>query len=100
MTQLTRYYLLIFHFWISYATAQNNKAESSFLIIKNINVVDVTTGKILPNQDVVLKNELIYFIGKSFSETVSSREIPIAPFSKYLKLIPALSAIALILFCS
>lgn len=84
MIQITKYYILIFLIWISSATAQNNKEEPSFLIIRNINVVDVTTGKILLNQDVAVKDKLIYFIGKSFSETVSSNSKYIDGKGKYL----------------
>jgi len=85
MAQITKYYLLTFFIGISsIVKAQKPNYESSLLVIQNINVVDVTTGKILPNQDVVIKGQLIYFIGKSFSETISTDSKYIDGKGKYL----------------
>lgn len=81
---LSQYYLLIFVIWMSCSSVQNNKPESTFLIIRNINVVDVSSGRILPNQDVVVKDELIYFVGKSFSEKIPSHSKYIDGKGKYL----------------
>ena len=85
MAQITKYYLLTFLIGISsIVKAQKPNYESSLLVIRNINVVDVTTGKILPNHDVVIKDSLIYFVGKSFSETVSSNSKYIDGKGKYV----------------
>lgn len=80
----TKYYLLFFLIWMSCSSVQNNKPKSTFLIIRNINVVDVSSGRILPNQDVVVKDELIYFVGKSFSEKIPSYSTYIDGKGKYL----------------
>ncbi len=57
---------------------------SAFLIIRNINVVDVINGIILTKQDVVVKAQLIYFIGNSFTGTIPSDAINIDARDKYL----------------
>ncbi|MBK7233768.1 MAG: hypothetical protein IPH93_16290 [Saprospiraceae bacterium] len=85
MAQITKYYLLTFLIGISsIVKAQKPNYESSLLIIRNINVVDVTTGKILQKQDVVVKDQLIIFIGKSFTESVSTNPKYIDGKGKYL----------------
>jgi imidazolonepropionase-like amidohydrolase len=85
MAQVTKYYLLAFLIGISgIVKAKKPNDESTLLIIRNINVVDVTTGKILPQQDVVVKDQLIYFIGKSFSEKIPKDSKDIDGKGKYL----------------
>ncbi|MBK6858942.1 MAG: amidohydrolase family protein [Saprospiraceae bacterium] len=85
MAQITKYHLLIFLIGISSnVKAQKPNYESSLLIIRNINIVDVTTGKILHKQDVVVKDQLIIFIGKSFTESVSTNPKYIDGKRKYL----------------
>ncbi|MBK8704190.1 MAG: amidohydrolase family protein [Saprospiraceae bacterium] len=63
---------------------KNTNPISPYLIIKNINIIDVLKGEIIPNQEVVVKNKLIYFIGKSFSGKVPSHSIYINGKGKYL----------------
>lgn len=85
MAQITKYYLLTFLISISsIVKAQKPNYESSLLVIRNINVVDVTTGKILPNQDVVVKGQLIYYIGNLFLEKTSTNTKYIDGTGKYL----------------
>jgi imidazolonepropionase-like amidohydrolase len=73
MTCLSKYFApLLCIFLLGSSSVKRFNLTTPYLIIKNINVVDVLSGKILPDQDVVVKDKLIYFIGHSFSETVSS----------------------------
>jgi hypothetical protein len=82
---LIKFYLLTFLLAISsIVKAQKPNDESSLLVIRNINVVDVTTGKILPKKDVVVKGQLIYFIGNSFIEKTSTNINYIDGTGKYL----------------
>lgn len=59
---------------ISAATAQ---VRPSYLVIKNINIIDVIKGEVFPNQDVVIKDKVIYSIEPSNSKASS-------PDSKYI----------------
>ncbi len=81
---IIKYYLLLFFVWMSFSSVQKNKPESTFLIIRNINLVDVLTGRLLTKQDVVVKNKVIYFIGDSFSERIPPEAVTINGRDKYL----------------
>lgn len=74
--------------FFSCATVRNSRPVSPILVIENVNVVDVVEGKILPAQDVAVKDKIIYFIGDSFAEPVSSNTIYIDGSGKFLS--PAL----------
>ena len=85
MIFLSKYFTpILFFSLLGCSSAKHFNSTTTYLIIKNINVVDVLNGKILPNQDVVVKDKLIYFIGNSFSETVASG-------SKYIRIIQYIS---------
>lgn len=85
MTRLIKYFLLILIIIAGFsAKSQNISPKPVYLIIRNINVVDVISGRILPDQDVVVKDKLIYFIGHSFSEKVSTDPKYIDGKGKYL----------------
>ncbi|MBK9985179.1 MAG: amidohydrolase family protein [Saprospiraceae bacterium] len=58
--------------------------ESEVLIIRGINVIDVINGKIIPDQDVVVKDKRIFFVGHSFSGNIPAASIAIDGKSKYL----------------
>ena len=60
--------LLISIFYGNSSIGQINEADTTFLVIHNIHIVDVTNGKILKNRDVVIKGQWIYYIGNAFSE--------------------------------
>ena len=75
--------LLLFLFYGCIPTKKTNP-NLPYLIIKNINIVDVLKGEIVLNQDVVVKNKVIYFIGKSFLESVPPHSIYINGKGKYL----------------
>ena len=75
---------IIFALLGTLTTAQCSRQNSAILVIRNINVVDVINGKILPHQDIVVKDSLIYFIGNSFSETVLINSTIIDGTGKYL----------------
>lgn len=80
-----KYFTLIFFVLLSsWTTAQSTKQNSLILVIRNINVVDVLNSDVVPNLDVVVKNKIIYFIGKSFSESIPSNSISIDGTGKYL----------------
>jgi predicted amidohydrolase len=53
-------------------------------IIQHINIIDVVNGIVLPNEEVVIKDRLIYFIGNSFSEKTASDTKFIDGKGKYL----------------
>ncbi len=73
MTFPGKYYPVLFLICFSLVgKAQNPDQGSSYLIIRNIHVVDVIAGKIVPNQVVVVKDQFIYFIGDAFAEKVSA----------------------------
>jgi len=61
-----------------------NKSDTTFLVIKNINIVNVLSGKILKKQDVVIKGQFIYYIGNSFTEKTSANTKYIDGKGKYL----------------
>lgn len=63
---------------------QMNKLDTTFLVIKTINIVDVGSGKILKKQDVVIKGQYIYYIGNSFTEKTSANTKYIDGKGKYL----------------
>lgn len=85
MISLSKYFApLLFIFLLSSSSVNRFNSTTPYLIIKNINVVDVIRGNILKNQDVVVKDKLIYFIGESFSEKVSSNSKYIDGSGKYL----------------
>ena len=65
-------------------SAEINKADTTFLVIKNINIIDVVNGKNLIKRDVVIKGPFIYYIGNSFSETTSTNTKYIDGKGKYL----------------
>jgi len=80
-----KYFQLIFFvFLCTCATAQSSRTNSTILLIRNVNVVDVLNGEILANQDVAVKNKLIYFIGNSFTEKVPTNSVTIDGNGKYL----------------
>ncbi len=58
--------------------------STSVIFIKNIDIVDVLSGEVVTNQDVVVKNDVIYFIGKSFSESIPEHSTIIVGTGKYL----------------
>lgn len=60
--------LLISICYCNIVPGQINEADTTFLVIHNIHIVDVTNGKILKNRDVVIKGQWIYYIGNAFSE--------------------------------
>ena len=76
--------LLIFILLTGCFTAKNSQVKSSTVIIKNINVIDVINGRVLPNQDVVIKDKAIYFIGNRFSGIIPSNSTSIDGTGKYL----------------
>ncbi len=63
------------------ATAQ---ISASYLVIKNINIIDVLSGKLSPNQDVIIKDKMIYSIDRSLSKTFPQKAIYIDGSGKYL----------------
>ncbi|HRG33096.1 MAG: amidohydrolase family protein [Saprospiraceae bacterium] len=65
-------------------SGQINKSDTTFLIIKNISIIDVGSGKILKKQNVVIKGQFIYYIGNSFSERTSTNTKYIDGKGKYL----------------
>ncbi len=76
---------ILLAFLLSGCTAtKKGQPGTSILIIRNINVVDVLNGTILPGQDVVVKDQLIYFIGNSFPETIPSNTNYIDGTNKFL----------------
>lgn len=75
---------LFFIYLLGCSPVKHFNIPAPYLIIKNINVVDVLSGKISPNQDVVVKDKMIYFIGYSFSETVPTNSKYINGEGKYL----------------
>lgn len=77
-------FLLICFCYTNIIIGQINKSDTAFLIIKNINVVDVNSGKVLKNKDVVVKGQFIYFVGSSFSEKTSASTKFIDGKGKYI----------------
>lgn len=77
-------FLLIFICYTNIIIGQINNADTTFLVIKNINIVDVVSGKILKKQDVVIKGQFIYYIGNSFTEKTSANTKYIDGKGKYL----------------
>ena len=77
-------YLIICICYTNIIIGQMNKSDTAFLVIKNINIVDVGSGKILKKQDVVIKGQFIYYIGNSFSENTSTNSKYIDGKGKYL----------------
>ncbi|MFZ1422442.1 MAG: amidohydrolase family protein [Saprospiraceae bacterium] len=77
-------FLLIFICYTNINIGQINKSDTTFLIIKNINIIDVSSGKILKKQNVVIKGQFIYYIGNSFSERTSTNTKYIDGKGKYL----------------
>lgn len=83
-TNLIYFTLIFFVLLTSCTTAQSTKQKPLILVIRNINVVDVLKGEVVPNLDVVVKDKVIYFIGRSFSERLPSNSISIDGNGKYL----------------
>ena len=69
---------------ICYTNIIIGQSDTTFLVFKNINIIDVSSGKVLKKQDVVIKGQLIYYIGNSFSERTSSDIKYIDGRGKYL----------------
>ncbi len=85
MPFIRKYFTLLFIVLLNgCATSKYCQLKSSILVIRNINVVDVLNGEVIPNQDVVVKNKAIYFIGSSFSEGIPSNSISLDGKGKYL----------------
>lgn len=77
-------FLIISICYTNIIIGQRNKSDTTFLVINNINIVDVVRGKILKKQDVVIKGQFIYYIGNSFTEKTSANIKYIDGKGKYL----------------
>ncbi|MBK7787314.1 MAG: hypothetical protein IPJ54_01800 [Saprospiraceae bacterium] len=78
---------IFFIIYICYANTiigQTNEENTSFLVIKSIHLIDVSNGKVIKNQDVVIKGQYIHYIGNSFSEASSANIEYIDGKGKYL----------------
>ncbi|MBK7008724.1 MAG: amidohydrolase family protein [Saprospiraceae bacterium] len=78
---------IFFIIYICYANTiigQTNEENTSFLVIKSIHLIDVSNGKVIKNQDVVIKGQYIHYIGNSFSEASSANIEYIDGNGKYL----------------
>jgi imidazolonepropionase-like amidohydrolase len=60
------------------------ESHDSFLVIKNINVIDVVSGNIIPNQEVIIKNQHIQFIGQNYPKRIPENAAIIDGTMKYL----------------
>ncbi|MFZ4544317.1 MAG: amidohydrolase family protein [Saprospiraceae bacterium] len=65
---INRHYYFIFLILLFLQTAEAQKVgpENPYVVIKNINIIDVIAGKIRYHQKVVIKGSKIYYTGKSF----------------------------------
>jgi imidazolonepropionase-like amidohydrolase len=80
-----RYFILsVISLLLGCNSATQTGTDPVTLVIRNINVVDVLTGNLLPNQDVAVKNQVIYFIGESISENIPNDAVIINGNGKYL----------------
>lgn len=77
-------FLIVCIYYSNIIIGQMKESDTTFLVIENINIVDVGNGKILRKQDVVLKGQFIYYIGKSFTEKTPSDTKYIDGKGKYL----------------
>lgn len=79
-------YLIIIFFVILNirVLAQSTLQNAAILVIRNIHVVDVLNGEIMPNQNAVVKDKIIYFIGNTITEPVQPNSISIDGTGKYL----------------
>ena len=77
-------YLLICIIYYNNVIGQINNSDTTFIWIKDINVVDVSSGKVLKKQNVVLKGQYIYYIGNTFVEKISNNTKYIDGKGKYL----------------
>lgn len=51
-------------------------AATASIVIRNVNVINVNNGQVLPMQDVVIKSDTIFFVGSGFNgKTPSGSEI-------------------------
>jgi imidazolonepropionase-like amidohydrolase len=83
-TNLKYFAAIFFVLLTSWTSAQTDSQKTPVLVIKNTNVVDVLKGAIIPNVDVVIKDKLIYFVGKSSSKRIPSNAVVINGKGKYV----------------
>lgn len=81
---LPQFLLLLALLLCGYTPPGKTTPEPSLLLIRNINVVDVVQGRLITGQDVVIKNNIIYYIGAAFSEHIPAESITIDGSGKYL----------------
>lgn len=65
-------------------SSSKQKTQTPILLIQNINIVDVESGKIIPSQQVLIKDSIIRFIGSSIPEKSKGNTIVINGTGKYL----------------
>ena len=77
-------YLLICIIYYNNVIGQINNSDTTFILINDINVVDVSSGKVIKRQNVALKGQYIYYIGNTFVEKISNNTKYIDGKGKYL----------------
>ncbi|HRG20356.1 MAG TPA: amidohydrolase family protein [Saprospiraceae bacterium] len=77
-------FFIIYICYTNTIIGQTNEKNTSFLVIKSIHLIDVCNGKVIKNQDVVIKGQYIHYIGNSFSEKTSANTELIDGKGKYL----------------
>ncbi len=60
------------------------ESNATYVIIKHINIIDVVSGLTIPNQEVVLRDERIHFIGHSYGKPIPGNATIINASGKYL----------------
>ena len=71
-------------FCLGFFSGEASAKSNEFLIIKNINVVDVIEGKILPSQNVVIEGSKVSYVGRSMPRRIPSNTKTIDGSRKYL----------------
>ena len=76
--------MLICIIYYNNVIGQINNSDTTFILINDINVVDVSSGKVIKRQNVALKGQYIYYIGDTFVEKISNNTKYIDGKGKYL----------------
>ena len=77
-------FLIIILFTLGFHNSPNVLAQEKYLILDNINIVDVINGGLIEKQTVVIKDSRIEFIGKSWKNPTYSKIRKIDGTNKYL----------------
>ncbi|MES2646493.1 MAG: amidohydrolase family protein [Bacteroidota bacterium] len=70
--------------YLLFLLATNTTGQKNFLVIRRVNVVNLFSGKLMINREVIIIEDKIYFIGKKYRGKIPSNVIYLDGKGKYL----------------